>query len=247
MVNPNMRTTPVAISNGPTPSAQINSQYLSICDRNYLHCQLCGQTFFDMTCSNGHEFQHCNKTFLPIFLADGAKCWSLCNFHINDTTIDEWTQLRTLIKILGGCTCTFCGWHSLFSVCFFFFFFVCVYVTYSLLDFLLLFCCCVLYITDFYSTCCVFYYQFFIEQRFIVMILFAIFVYMHRKWIWAWRKNFIFLLFYSNTHMYAYSQENVLWQKETASIHPSTLFFFSYHHAKIITRFCLLSSTFVLC
>ena len=146
MVNPNMTTTPVAISNGPTPPAQINSQYLSTCDQNYLHCQLCGQTFFDMTCSNGHEFQRCNKTFLPIFIADGAKCWSLCNFHINDTTIDEWTQLRTLIKILGGCTCTFCGWHSLFFVCFFF---VCVYVTYSLLDFLLLFCCCVVCITDF--------------------------------------------------------------------------------------------------
>ena len=89
MANPNMTTTPVAISNGPTPPAQINSQYLSICDQNYLHCQLCGQTFFDMTCSNGHEFQRCNKTFLPIFIADGAKCCSLCNFYINDTTIDE--------------------------------------------------------------------------------------------------------------------------------------------------------------
>ena len=176
---------------------------------------------FRYDCSNGHKFQRCNKTFLPIFIADGAKCWSLSSFHINDTTIDEWTQLRTLIKILGGCTCTFCGWHSLFFVCFFF---VCVYVTYSLLDFLLLLCCCVVYITDFYSTCCVLYYLFFIEQRFIVMILFAIFVYMHRKWIWAWRKNFIFLLFYYNMHMYAYSQENVLWQKETAPIHPSIHF-----------------------
>ena len=48
MVNPNMRTTPVAISNRPTPSAQINSQYLSICDRNYLHCQLCGQNIFSI-------------------------------------------------------------------------------------------------------------------------------------------------------------------------------------------------------
>ena len=31
------------------------------------------------------------------------------NFYINDTTIDESTQLTTLIKILGGFTCTFCG------------------------------------------------------------------------------------------------------------------------------------------
>ena len=114
MANPNMTTTPVAISNGPTPPAQINSQYLSTCDQKYLHCQLCGQTlfirtFFDMTCSNGHEFQRCNKTFLPIFMPDRAKRCSLCNFYINDTTIDESTQLRTLIKILGGFTCTFCG------------------------------------------------------------------------------------------------------------------------------------------
>ena len=64
MANPNMRMTPVAISNGPTPPAQINHQYLSTCDQNYLHCQLCGQTLFDITCSNGHEFQRCNKTFL---------------------------------------------------------------------------------------------------------------------------------------------------------------------------------------
>ena len=64
MVNPNMTMTPVAISNGLTPPAQINHQYLSTCDQNYLHCQLCGQTLYDITCSKGHEFQRCNKTFL---------------------------------------------------------------------------------------------------------------------------------------------------------------------------------------
>ncbi|CAF3651731.1 unnamed protein product [Rotaria sordida] len=114
MANPNMTTTPTTISNGPTPPAQINSQYLSTCDQKYLHCPLCGQTlhirtFFDVTCSNGHDFQRCNKTFLPIFVQDRAKRCSLCNFYISDTTIDESTQLTTLIKILGGFTCTFCG------------------------------------------------------------------------------------------------------------------------------------------
>jgi hypothetical protein len=114
MANPNMTTTPITIANGPTPPAQINSQYLSTCDQKYLHCQLCGQilhirTFFDVTCPNGHEFQRCNKTFLPIFVQDRAKRCSLCNFYISDTTIDESTQLTALIKILGGFTCTFCG------------------------------------------------------------------------------------------------------------------------------------------
>ncbi|CAF3185274.1 unnamed protein product [Rotaria socialis] len=114
MANPNMTTTPIAISNGPTPPAQINSQYLSTCDQKYLLCPLCGQTlhirtFFDVTCSNGHDFQRCNKTFLPIFVQDRAKRCSLCNFYISDTTVDESTQLTALIKILGGFTCTFCG------------------------------------------------------------------------------------------------------------------------------------------
>ena len=63
MVNPNMTTTPVAISNGPTPPAQINSQYLSTCDQNYLHCQLCGQTFFDMTVQMDTNFNVAIKSF----------------------------------------------------------------------------------------------------------------------------------------------------------------------------------------
>jgi len=114
MANPNMTTTPITISNGPTPPAQLNSQYLSTCDQKYLHCPLCGQilqirSFFDVVCPNGHEFQRCNKTFLPIFVQDRAKRCSLCNFYISDTTIDESTQLQILTKILGGFTCTFCG------------------------------------------------------------------------------------------------------------------------------------------
>ena len=114
MANPNMTTSPIAMSNGPTPPAQLNSQYLSTCDQKYLHCPLCGQTlfirtFFDITCSNGHDFQRCNKTFLPIFVSERAKRCSLCNFYINDINIDEATQLTTLIKILGRFTCTFCG------------------------------------------------------------------------------------------------------------------------------------------
>jgi len=114
MANPNMTSTPITISNGPMPQTQMNSQYFSTCDQKYLHCPLCGQTlhirtFFDVTCSNGHDFQRCNKTFLPIFVQDRAKRCSLCNFYISDTTIDESTQLTTLIKILGGFTCTFCG------------------------------------------------------------------------------------------------------------------------------------------
>jgi hypothetical protein len=114
MANPNMTTTPTTIANGPMPPAQISSQYLSTCDQKYLHCPLCGQalhirTFFDVTCPSGHDFQRCNKTFLPIFIQDRAKRCSLCNFYISDTTIDESTQLTTLIKILGGFTCTFCG------------------------------------------------------------------------------------------------------------------------------------------
>ena len=114
MANPNMTTAPITISNGPTPSAAMNSQYFAICDQKYLHCPLCGQilhirTFFDVQCPNGHEFQRCNKTFLPIFVQDRAKRCSLCNFYISDTTIDESTQLTSLTKILGGFTCTFCG------------------------------------------------------------------------------------------------------------------------------------------
>jgi hypothetical protein len=114
MANPNMTSPPTAISNGPVPPAQLNSLYLSSCDQKYLHCQLCGQilhirTFFDVICLNGHEFQRCNKTFLPIFAQDRAKRCSLCNFYISDTTIDDATHLPTLIKILGGFTCTFCG------------------------------------------------------------------------------------------------------------------------------------------
>ncbi|CAF3328805.1 unnamed protein product [Rotaria socialis] len=114
MANPNMTTTPITLSNGPITQTQINSQYLPTCDQKYLHCPLCGlalhiRTFYDITCPNGHDFQRCNKTFLPIFIQDRAKRCSLCNFYINDTTIDESIQLPTLIKILGGFTCTFCG------------------------------------------------------------------------------------------------------------------------------------------
>ncbi|CAF1631225.1 unnamed protein product [Adineta ricciae] len=114
MANPNMTSSAIAIPNGPNRPLQINSPYFSTCDQKYLHCPLCGQslyirTFFDVACSNGHEFQRCNKTFLPIFLQERAKRCSLCNFYISDTTIDESTQLTTLIKILGGFTCTFCG------------------------------------------------------------------------------------------------------------------------------------------
>jgi hypothetical protein len=114
MANPNMTSPPTTISNGPMPPAQLNSPYLSTCDQKYLHCPLCGQklhirTFFDVICSSGHDFQRCNKTFLPIFVQDRAKRCSLCNFFISDTTIDESTQLTTLMKILGGFTCTFCG------------------------------------------------------------------------------------------------------------------------------------------
>jgi len=114
LANPNMTTTPTTVCNGPTPQSQLNSPYFSTCDQKYLLCQLCGQTlhirtFFDLTCPNGHEYQRCNKTFLPIFLPDRAKRCSLCNFYISDTTIDETNQLTSLSKILGGFTCTFCG------------------------------------------------------------------------------------------------------------------------------------------
>ena len=114
LANPNMTTTPTTVCNGPTSQSQLNSPYFSTCDQKYLLCPLCGQTlhirtFFDLTCPNGHEYQRCNKTFLPIFLPDRAKRCSLCNFYISDTTIDESSQLPALIKILGGFTCTFCG------------------------------------------------------------------------------------------------------------------------------------------
>ena len=114
MANPNMTTTPTTVCNGPIPQAQLNSAYLATCDQKFLLCPLCGQplhirTFFDVTCPNGHEFQRCNKTFLPIFIPDRAKRCSLCNFYISDTTIDDSSQLTALTKILGGFTCTFCG------------------------------------------------------------------------------------------------------------------------------------------
>jgi len=114
MANPNMTSPPTTLSNGPVTSPQINSQYFSTCDQKYLHCPICGQTlcirtFFDLTCPSGHDFQRCNKTFLPIFSQDRAKRCSLCNFYISDTAIDESTQLTSLMKILGGFTCTFCG------------------------------------------------------------------------------------------------------------------------------------------
>jgi hypothetical protein len=114
LANPNMTTTPTTIANGPIPIAQLNSEYLSTCDQKYLLCPICGQalhirTFFDVACPNGHEFQRCNKTFLPIFLSDRAKRCSLCNFYISDTTIDESAHLTSFTKILGGFTCTFCG------------------------------------------------------------------------------------------------------------------------------------------
>jgi hypothetical protein len=114
MANPNMTAPPTTIPNGPMPPVPLNSQYLSTCDQKYLLCPICGQTlhirsFFDVICPNGHEFQRCNKTFLPIFVQDRAKRCSLCNFYISDTSIDESTQLSSLIRILGGFTCTFCG------------------------------------------------------------------------------------------------------------------------------------------
>jgi hypothetical protein len=114
LASPNMTTAPTTIVHGPIAPAQLNSQYLSTCDQKYLLCPLCGQalyirTFFDVTCANAHEFQRCNKTFLPIFIPDRAKRCSLCNFYISDTTIDEATHLTSLSKILGGFTCTFCG------------------------------------------------------------------------------------------------------------------------------------------
>lgn len=114
LADPNMTTTPTTMINGPHPPAQLNSQYLATCDQKYLHCHMCGQvlhirTFFDLICPNQHEFQRCNKTFLPIFIPERGKRCSLCNFYISDTTIDESTQLTSLSKILGGFTCTFCG------------------------------------------------------------------------------------------------------------------------------------------
>ena len=114
MANPNMTAPPATLATGPMAPTQLNSPYLTTCDQKYLHCPMCGQplhtrTFFEVICSNGHEFQRCSKTFLPIFAQDRAKRCSLCNFYISDTTIDESTQLTSLIKILGGFTCTFCG------------------------------------------------------------------------------------------------------------------------------------------
>ncbi|CAF0740009.1 unnamed protein product [Didymodactylos carnosus] len=120
MANPNMTSSPTtAAANGTavipsTTSGQYSSLVnIQTCDAKYLQCPICNgqlliRTFFDLSCTNGHEFQRCNKTFLPIYVQDRAKRCTLCNFYITDGTTDEF-QLTTLTKILGGFTCTFCG------------------------------------------------------------------------------------------------------------------------------------------